>query len=214
MKKFIATALMGFLFSTSAYAKTVLMMVPDDFMWPEYQLPRQAYEQAGFKVVVAGKWKDKLNPDRRNKTEYPESKSLNPDLTFDEIIPEQYDAISFVAGNGAWHDFFPNPKVHEVLKVFLSEGKPTGLLCASTGLLGVASNFDGLTPIAAGRKAVGYYKVEGLMKSLGQIRFVEGRPNEVTTVRDGNLITGRNPQSSQQFADEMVKALLDLEKSP
>lgn len=207
--KLIFQILLFVSFATSAYAqKTVLMMVPDDFMWPEYQMPRQAYEKAGFKVVVAGKWKDELKPDRRNKADYPESKALKPDLTFDEIVAEQYDAISFVAGNGAWHDFFPNPKVHEVLNSFLSQGKPTGLLCASTGLLGVAGNFDGSgNPVAAGKKVVGYYKVEGLLKKLGRVRFVEGTRDEATVVKDGNLITGRNPQSSQQFGEEMVKAL-------
>jgi putative intracellular protease/amidase len=197
------------LLSISALAqKSVLMMVPDDFMWPEYAIPRAAYEKAGFKIVVAGKWKNELKPDLRNTKDYPESKPIQPDLTFDEVDMKSFDAISFVAGNGAWHDFFPNPKVHELLKVALTQKKIVGLVCASTGLLGIAGNFDGNgTPLAKGKRVVGYYKVEGLLRSLGKVRFVEGGQNDVTAVRDGNLITGRNPQSSQAFADEIVKAL-------
>lgn len=35
--------------NVSAYATTrILMMIPNDFMWSEYNEPRKLYEQAGF----------------------------------------------------------------------------------------------------------------------------------------------------------------------
>jgi len=92
----------------------------------------------------------------------------------------------------------------------LAKGKVVGLLCASAGLLGVAGNFSGTEePIAKDRRVVGYYKVEGLLKRMGRVNFVDGKRDEITVIRDKNLITGRNPQSSQIFAEEMLKAILE-----
>ena len=57
------------IFSNSAFAnKKVLMMVPNDFMWPEYALPAEAYKSAGFEVKTAAKFKEPVNPDKRNIT--------------------------------------------------------------------------------------------------------------------------------------------------
>lgn len=211
--KLLTQFIVVLLLSTTVYAnKTIIMMVSDDFMWPEYQVPKTLYEKVGFKVIIAGKWKEELRPDQRNKVDYPESKLVKPDITFDEIAVEKVDAFTFVGGNGSWHDFFPNPMVHDVLKRAFAEDKIIGLLCSSAGLLGVAGNFSGDDePIAKGKQVVGYYKVEGLLKNLGKVHFVDGKKDEVTAIRDGNLITGRNQQSSQKFAEEIVKAVLETE---
>ena len=214
MTKWIVSLFMICLVSVPAFSaqRKILIMVPDDFMWPEYELPRAAYEKAGFTVFVAAKSKDVVTPDRRNKAEYPDSHPVKPDFTFDELklpLVDQYEALTFVGGNGAWHDFFPTTRVHEILASSLREKKMiVGLLCASTGLLGVAANYDGRSkPVAEGRKVVGYYKVEGLLRDLGKVKFVAGKNDEVTVVRDDNLVTGRNPQSSQKFGEEIVAAL-------
>lgn len=199
--------------SVSAHAsKTIVMVVPDDFMWPEYQIPKELYEKAGFKVVIAGKSKESLKPDIRNKAEYPDAKPIVPEITFDEIAIDKISAISFVGGNGAWHDFFPNSKVHEILGKAITENRVVGLLCSSTGLLGLAGNFSGAEePVAKGRRVVGYYKVEGLLKIMGQVQFSDGTRDEVTVTRDKNLVTGRNPQSSRKFAEYVLKAISETQ---
>lgn len=211
--KLLICAIILLSLSVSAHAnKTIVMVVPDDFMWPEYQIPKELYEKAGFKVVVAGKWKESLKPDIRNKSEYPDAKPIVPEITFDEIAIDKISAISFAGGNGAWHDFFPNSKVHEILRKAITENKVVGLLCTSTGLLGVAGNFSGAEePVAKGRRVVGYYKVEGLLKVMGQVQFIEGKRDEVTVTRDKNLVTGRNPQSSRKFAEEVLKAISEVQ---
>jgi putative intracellular protease/amidase len=186
----------------------VLMMVPDDFMWPEYQIPRAEYEKAGFTVKTAGRFEGEVRPDRRNKKDFPESTPIKVDLTFDQVNTSDFDAISFVAGNGAWHDFFPTQRVHDLILEARSKDKVIGLLCASTGLLGLVGNWNGTSkPIAQGKKVVGYFRVEGILKNMGKVNFVSGERNEVTAVADGNLVTGRNPESSQAFADLMVKTI-------
>lgn len=208
MKKWIL-AFTWFSLIQSAQAETrVLMMVPDDFMWPEYSEPRKLYEAAGFKVVTAGKYKEAMKPDRRNKADFPESKPIQVDLTFDEVKIDGFDAITFVAGNGAWHDFFPNQKVHDLVKEAFSKDKVVGLLCASTGLLGLVGNWDGESkPLGEGKKAVGYFRVAGLIKKLGRANYIDGGQKEPGVMVDGQLVTGRNPESSKIFGEKVVEVL-------
>lgn len=191
-----------------AFGKNVLMMVPDDFMWPEYELPLTAYKKDGHTVKVAGKYRGEVKPDRRNSSEFPTSRAVTVDMTFDEVKVEDFDAITFVAGNGAWHDFFPNETVHKIVQTAFDKEKVIGLLCASTGLLGLVGNFDGNgKPIAEGRKVVGYFRVEGILTKLGKVKFVAGDRKAPAAVIDGNLVTGRNPESSQVFAEKVVELL-------
>ena len=141
-------------------------MVPNDFMWPEYEMPLKSYKAAGFEVKTAGRFKEAVTPDRRNMTTdnalyFSTAKPIQVDLSFDEVNVDHFDAITFVAGNGAWHDFFPSDTVHKIVIAAVQKNKILGLLCASTGLLGIAGNYDGnQKPIAEGRKVVGYYRVK------------------------------------------------------
>jgi len=210
-KSFILTVLLSItsVFSTDlALAETrVLMMVPDDFMWPEYSEPRKLYESAGFKVFTAGKFKEEMRPDRRNKKDYSDSRLIQVDMSFDDVKVDDFDAITFVAGNGAWHDFFPNQKVHDLVKSAFEKKKIVGLLCASIGLLGLVGNWDGSQPVAQGRKAVGYVRVEGIIKNLGKVKYIPGGQKEPGVFVDENLVTGRNPESSKIFGEKVVEVL-------
>lgn len=197
------------LFGTAAFAQTrVLMMIPNDFMWPEYEEPRKVYEAAGFKVTTAGMYLEEMKPDRRNKKVYPTSRPIKVDITFDQVNVKDYDAITFVGGNGSWHDFFPSQRVHDIVKAGFQENKVVGLLCASTGLLGLVGNWDGNgQPIAQGKKAVGYFRVAGIMKNLGKVNFIDGGVNEPGVVADGNLVTGRNFESAKIFGEKIVEVV-------
>lgn len=104
--KLLTQFIVVLLLSTTVYAnKTIIMMVSDDFMWPEYQVPKTLYEKVGFKVIIAGKWKEELRPDQRNKVDYPESKPVKPDITFDEI------AVKKVERRTMTKDFFSDTKI-------------------------------------------------------------------------------------------------------
>ncbi len=204
----IFTLLVLQLLSLTVGAETkVLMMIPNDFMWPEYSEPRKLYEAAGFKVTTAGRFQESVNPDRRNLKDFPESAPVKVDLSFEQVKIEDYDAITFVAGNGAWHDFFPNQVVHDLVVQAYKQKKILGLLCASTGLLGLAGNWDGNSPLAPGRRAVGYFRVKGLLTNLGKINYVDGGQKEPGVLVDGHLITGRNPESSRIFGEKVVEVL-------
>lgn len=212
--KTLILSLTFLLASTACANKRVLMMIPNDFMWPEYALPSQLYKTAGFEVTTAGRFKEAVIPDRRNTTKghalySSEAKPVTVDLTFEEVNVDKFDAVTFVAGNGAWHDFFPSDVVHKIVTTAVQKNKTLGLLCASTGLLGIAGNYDGdQKPIAEGKKVVGYYRVEGLIRHMGKANYIAGGRNEPGVEVDGNIVTGRNPESSQLFGEKVVEVLL------
>jgi putative intracellular protease/amidase len=186
--------------------KRVLMMVSEGFYASEYYKPLKEFKKAGFHITTATKYKRAINPDERQLATDP---AIKGDITFKEINIDDYDAIVFAGGNGAWEDFFPNKDVHRALTHFMNSTKLVALLCSATGLLGVANNLDGMgTPLAAGRNVTGYKRVEGLLTQLGHVNYSEGEKDKPYVVVDGNLITGRDPLFSELFAKMIVKQLL------
>ncbi|MBC7541327.1 MAG: DJ-1/PfpI family protein [Candidatus Sericytochromatia bacterium] len=195
-----------------AAPKRVVMIVNDGLWAPEYYEPRRIFDQAGFTVIVAGKYSGQVYPDRRNATYGP----ITVDTTFDKVDLAQFDAITFAGGNGAWTDYFPNEDAHKLVREAFRQKKVIGLLCASTGLLGIVDNLDGQGPgLASGRHVTGYYRVEGIMRTLGHVTFDPGEKGKPYVVTDGNLITGRDPESSTLFGETVTQKLLGLpDKAP
>ena len=196
------------IFATPSHAaqKKVLMMVSNGFYAPEYFHPRAEFDKAGFKVTVASQYGGQVRPDRR---QWKSHSDVTADKKFSEIDPANYDAIVFAGGNSAWEDFFPNQDVHKLLTHFVkSDKKIAALLCSSTGLLGIANNLDGDgTPFAKGRHVTGYKRVKGILTKMGEVNYdggVEGKPYVVV---DKNLVTGRDPSSSQLFGETITKLL-------
>lgn len=182
----------------------ILMVINEGFWAPEYYIPRELFEKAGFQITVAGKAKLPLAPDKRNQG----AAAVTPDLSFEDVRLADYQAITFAGGNGAWTDYFPNDTVHKLLAEALQRDMVTGLLCASTGLLGMAQNYNGQNvPLAKGRHVTGYFRVEGILRELGQVQFDPGNLQEPYAVIDKNLITGRDPISSETFAKAVIQVL-------
>lgn len=191
----------------NAYAseKKILMFISNGFYAPEYYKPRAIFEANGYKITVAAKYNGLTMPDKRNIDSMP----VRADITFENVDVDKYDAFVFVGGNGAWEDFFPNETVHRLLSSSsLNRSKVVALLCSSTGLLGVANNLSGTErPIAEGRHVTGYKRVVGLLTVLGKVHYDPGIKGKPHVIVDKNLITGRDPISSNLFAETIVDAL-------
>lgn len=186
-------------------SKKVLMMVSEGFYADEYYKPLKAFKAQGYKITTATKYKRATRPDERQVNTH---SAVVPDITFDEINVDDYDAIVFAGGNGAWEDFFPNNDVHKAITAFFREDKVVALLCSATGLLGVANNLNGNgEPLAAGRNVTGYKRVEGLLVHLGKVNYSKGESGVPYVVVDGKLVTGRDPISSELFAKRVIETL-------
>ncbi|MES2801345.1 MAG: DJ-1/PfpI family protein [Bdellovibrionota bacterium] len=198
-----------FFFSTElAFASTpkkVLMIINEGFQVDEYFIPRKLFEKEGYKIKTASKYGGLVNPGKKYVADY---KPVQTDLSFEQIKIEDYDAITFAGGAGAWTDYFPNKTIHQILINSIKRKQMiVGLICAGTGLLATANNLDGTSPQFKGRHVTGYGEVSGLLTSLGQVKYDSGDLTKPYVVEDGNLITGRDPSSSKLFAEIVIKKL-------
>lgn len=188
--------------------KKVLMVINEGFQIDEYEVPRKLFEKEKYEIKTASRHAGTVNPGRS----YMNGKnSVTTDLSFDKIKVDEFDAITFAGGAGAWTDYFPNKSLHKVLAEAINKkGMIVGLICAGTGLLATAHNLDGKTPQFKGRHVTGYAEVSGLLQTLGQVQYDSGDMAKPYVVEDGDLITGRDPSSSKLFGETIIKRLTSV----
>lgn len=185
--------------------KKVLMIINEGFQIDEYTVPRALFEKEKYEIKTASRYGGKVSPGKKYITE---SNSVQTDLSFDQIKVDEFDAITFAGGAGAWTDYFPNKTLHKVLtEATNKKNMIVGLICAGTGLLATANNLDGKTPQYKGRHITGYAEVSGLLQSLGHVKYDSGDLTKPYVLEDGNLITGRDPSSSKLFGETIIKRL-------
>ncbi|MFZ9888632.1 MAG: ester cyclase [Myxococcota bacterium] len=138
-----------------------------------------------------------------------------------DVSDVAYDAVIFVGGSGASFDFPHDPSVQAIAASVWRRGGIVGALCHGSSALGQVKLADG-TPLVAGRTVTGFSNAEqdrvnvartvlpstvedALVKAGGLYRAAE--PFTAHVERDGNRITGQQPQSAAAFSDAVVAAL-------
>ncbi|HZG70963.1 MAG TPA: type 1 glutamine amidotransferase domain-containing protein, partial [Chondromyces sp.] len=133
---------------------------------------------------------------------------------------EGFDAIFLPGGHGTMFDFPNNETLLYVLQQFAEEGKVIGSVChGPAGLVNVTYK-DG-TPLVKGKTLTAFtdeeeieMQLEKHMPFLLETKLREKGANFVReekwtdfSVRDGQLVTGQNPQSSRSTALKVTEAL-------
>jgi putative intracellular protease/amidase len=137
-----------------------------------------------------------------------------------DLNPEDFDGIFIPGGHGVMWDLPGNNNLAAWLKQYESDGKIIAAVChGPAGLLG-ATRADG-KPLVAGRNVTGFtnaeeeavglsrvvpFMLESRMRELGGV-FTSGGDWQAYAVRDGHLITGQNPMSSELVGEHIVTAL-------
>jgi putative intracellular protease/amidase len=137
-----------------------------------------------------------------------------------ELKSTGFDAIFLPGGHGPMFDLPDNPDLQKLLREFQEGGKIIAAVChGPVGLVG-ATLADG-TPLVKNKVLTAYtnseeiaakldqevpFSLEQRLRELGAI-FI-GHENKADHIeRDGNLITGQNPNSSASIARALVTAL-------
>ena len=136
------------------------------------------------------------------------------------VDASQYDAIFFPGGHGAMWDLPVDAGVTSAVEKAFAAGKVIAAVCHGAAGLVTARRPDG-APIVKGVRinaftdaeeaAVGLsgvvpFPLEGRLRELGA-KF-EGAPLwQAFAVRDGQFVTGQNPQSSELVARHLLDAL-------
>lgn len=139
---------------------------------------------------------------------------------FSEVDTGDFDAVFFPGGHGTMWDLPENEHIGRTVAEFLAADKPVAAVCHGPAALVGARYPDG-TPVVAGRKlsaftdseerAVGLmdvvpFALETRLRELGA--EVSTAPDfQPFAVRDGTLVTGQNPASSEKVATLLIEAL-------
>ncbi|TDL79142.1 type 1 glutamine amidotransferase domain-containing protein [Peribacillus frigoritolerans] len=192
----------------------------------EFAEPYAEFTANGYEVTVASpKGGDvPLDPsslEGGEQDKWPEAISRLKDTeVLDDIQGDEYAGIFLPGGHGTMFDFPSNNKLQELLVHFAESDKVIGAVChGPAGFVGpVLSNGK---PLVEGRRLTGFTNEEEVDTKLAQYmpflletELTELGAEFVTTPKftehvevDGKLVTGQNPQSSENAAKEFVKVL-------
>ncbi|MGA4957448.1 type 1 glutamine amidotransferase domain-containing protein [Streptomyces lavendulocolor] len=208
---------------------------PSGFWAEEAVAPYEAFTAAGHEVVVATPGgvvptvdRASLAPEVNGGQEGADRvaaaldafTALQRPLALADVDLDEYAAVFYPGGHGPMEDLAVDAESGRLLGRALASGRPLGVVCHGPAALLAARGEDGGNAFS-GYRLTGFTNAEetqaglaGKAKWLLQDRlveigadFVEGDPWAPHVVVDRNLVTGQNPASSAQLADELLKRL-------
>lgn len=137
-----------------------------------------------------------------------------------DVNEADYDAIFYPGGHGPLWDLSEDLNSIKLIEAFYNNNKPVAAVCHAPAVLKSTKNVDG-TPLVSGKKVTGFsnteeaaialtdvvpFLVEDMLKANGGTysKAADWNPH---AVKDGLLITGQNPASSEKVAELLLEAL-------
>ncbi|ALU89874.1 intracellular protease/amidase protein [Herbaspirillum rubrisubalbicans M1] len=141
-------------------------------------------------------------------------------LPLGQVKVDAFDAVFIPGGHGTMWDLPTDANVKATVEAAFGAGKYIASVCHGAAGLVSAVRADG-KPMVAGKRVNSFtdaeerevglaevvpFLLESRLRELGGV--FEGADNwQVFAVRDGQLITGQNPQSSERVAQVLLEAL-------
>jgi len=163
--------------------KTIAVLLEFGFEEIEMIVPVDILRRLGFNVIIAG---------AKDLVEGSHGLKLKPDLTIKEIDHNKLDCVILPGGMPGSVNLLKNNDVLELLKRISQKNALIAAICAAPIVLAEA----GLT---AGLKITAHPSVKDQLKGA----IYTGNLTE----KDRNIITGKGPGASFEFADRIASAL-------
>ena len=165
----------------------VAILVADGFEQVELTEPRAALEKAGATTVVvsmkSGEVQGFKHTDKADK--------VKVDKTFDQIDPEDYDAVLLPGGVVNADALRVVPKAQQFVKAMDRARKPIAVICHGGWLLVSAALVDG-------RRMTSWPTLQDDIRNAG------GEWTDAEFIRDRNWVSSRKPDDIPVFNREMV----------
>ena len=141
-----------------------------------------------------------------------------------EIDVAKFDGVFYPGGHCPLWDLAESPESKAIIEGAFASGKPVALVCHAPALLKNVTTADG-KPVVKDRRVTGFtneeedavgltdvvpFLLEDLLKEQGG-EFTKASAFEVHVVKDGLLITGQNPPSSERAAEKLLEALAGMD---
>lgn len=206
---------------------------PTGFWLEELAAPYYACIDAGAEVVLASPkgGKPPLDPKsdaedsqteatRRFQQDAQAQQALNNTRRLSEVSADEFDAVFYPGGHGPLWDLVDDADSIRLIETFWAQQKPVAAVCHAPIALINARDTEG-QPIVRGREVTGFTNEEEAAVGLTEVvpHLVEDALNKCGaryskadaftpyTRRDGQLITGQNPPSSEATARLLLEAL-------
>ncbi len=170
--------------------KIALIIAHQDFRDEELFIPRNIFLNEGGKVEIVSSKKEKALGSFGGTTDV--------DLTLEELNVNDYDAIIFIGGSGAFN-YIENSIVHKIIKEAVSKKKLLGAICIAPAILAKSG-------ILKGKKATVWSNK--MDKSAVKILKENGvKYEDKAIVSDDGIVTANGPSSARRFAERIVELL-------
>lgn len=203
------------------------------FWLEELAAPYYAFKDAGAEIVLASPkgGQPPLDPKsnepafqtdqtRRFAADARATAQLAATLRLDSVNQADFDTVFYPGGHGPMWDLAEDKHSIALIESFLAARKPVALVCHAPGVLRHVKKPDG-RPLVEGKKVTGFtnteeaaveltdvvpFLVEDELQAKGGI-YSKGPDWAPYVVSDRLLITGQNPASSAQAAEQLLKQL-------
>jgi putative intracellular protease/amidase len=203
------------------------------FWLEELAAPYYAFKEAGAEIVLASPQggRPPLDPKsnepgfqteltRRFEADADAMAQLASTVRLDSVSQADFDTVFYPGGHGPLWDLAEDRDSIALIEAFQAAGKPVALVCHAPGVLRHVRAADG-RPLVEGKQVTGFtnseeaaveltdivpFLVEDELKAKGGI-FSRGADWSSYVVRDGLLITGQNPGSSEETAKVLLAQL-------
>jgi putative intracellular protease/amidase len=203
------------------------------FWIEEFAAPYYTLADAGVDITIASPKGGKPPIDPSSETPDAQTKAtdryykdedlqekLSKSVKLSDIKAEDFDAVFYPGGHGPLWDLANDETSIQLIETFHKQDKPVALVCHAPAALAKVKGTDG-EPLVKGKKVTGFtnseeeavqltdvvpFLVEDKLKELGG-NYSKAGDWEDYVLKDGLLITGQNPASSESAAEELLKML-------
>jgi putative intracellular protease/amidase len=203
------------------------------FWLEEFAAPYYTFKDAGATITLASPRGGQPPIDPKSDTPDAQTKDtqrfkadsdaqtvLAHTLKLSEVAASDFDAVFYSGGHGPLWDLVEDADSVALIEVTLAAGKPVALVCHAPGVLRHVKAANG-DPVVRGKNVTGFtnseeqavglteivpFLVEDMLKNDGG-NYAKVADMQPYVVKDGLLITGQNPASSEPAAKELLEQL-------
>lgn len=160
---------------------------------------------------------------RRFYTDKNAQKALNNTLKITSVKQKGFSAVFYPGGHGPMWDLGTNKNSIKLIQSFYNNNKPIAFVCHAPAALVNVKDRDG-NYLIAGKKVTGFtnteeeavgltkvvpFSLEDKLKQRGG-KYSKGSDWSSYVLEDGLLLTGQNPQSSEEVAIKLLSKINQL----
>jgi len=170
--------------------KIAIIIAPKDFKDEEYFVPKQVFESQNWQVhTVSYKFGTALGSD---------GGQVKIDVLARNLKPENYDAIVFAGGLGAF-EYIDNSEAHRIAQETVKANKVLAAICIAPVILAQAG-------VLKNKKAT-VWSSSLDKKAIQKLEANNAVYVNKGVVEDSKIVTANGPKAAKKFAELIVKLL-------